>query len=244
MPSLPGTSDASATAAGEPVSSLSGVMDAVGRHTRLAELLPDLAAAVRRVVPFHTMGVALPRADSNAATLYTISVQPAGSAPVETQLTGVPTFKENRAIVFESLEPDGEHDALLAALQAGGAGSACVVPLVSGFGPVGLVAFARLHADADETPATWDLLFLQLVGHHMALAIDNLRHQQAAVAREGALEVEHDRWRTLLEVTNAVVTKRDLAALRGGHRPERPADRPARPHELVSRRRAGAWGRS
>ena len=74
MPSLPGTSDASATAAGEQVSSLSGVMDAVGRHTRLAELLPDLAAAVRRVVPFHTMGVALPRADSNAATLYTISV--------------------------------------------------------------------------------------------------------------------------------------------------------------------------
>ncbi len=207
MPSLPRTSDASATAAGEQVSSLSGVMDAVRRHTRLAELLPDLAAAVRRVVPFHTMGVALPQADSNAATLYTISVQPAAaSPPVETPLTGVPTFEENRAIAFESLEPDGEHDALLAALRAGGAGSACVVPLVSGFGPVGLVAFARLHADADEAPATWDLPFLQLVGHHMTLAIDNLRHQEAAVAREQALEVEHDRWRTLFEVTNAVVT--------------------------------------
>ena len=214
MPSLPRTGNASATAAGEQVSSLSGVMDAGGRHTRLAELLPDLAAAVRRVVLFHSMGVAL-RADSNAATLYTISVQPAAaSAPVETQLTGVPTYAENRAIVFESLEPDGEHDALLAALQAGGAGSACIVPLVSGFGAVGVVAFARLHTDADETPATWDLPFLQLVGHHMALAIDNLRHQEAAVARERALEVEHDRWRTLVEVTNAVVTKRDLAALR------------------------------
>ena len=116
--------------------------------------------------------------------------------------------------MFESLEPDGEHDPLLASLQAGGAGSACVVPLVSSFGPVGVVAFARLHTDADETPATWDLPFLQLVGHHMALAIDNLRHQEAAVARERALEVEHERWRTLFEVTNAVVTQRDVAALR------------------------------
>ena len=38
-----------------------------------------------------------------------------------------------------------------AAVAAGGAGSACAVPLVSSFGPVGVVAFARLHTDADET---------------------------------------------------------------------------------------------
>lgn len=215
MPSLPATSDASAATAAEQISSLTAVLDAVGRHAQLAELLPDVAAAVRRVVPFHTMGVALPRADSNAATLYTISVQSAAaSAPVETSLTGIPTYAENRAIVFESLEPDPERDALLASLQAGGAASACVVPLVSGFGPVGVVAFARLHTDADDTPATWDLPFLQLVGHHLALAIDNLRHQEAAVARERALAVEHERWRTLFEVTNAVVTQRDVAALR------------------------------
>jgi formate hydrogenlyase transcriptional activator len=214
MPSLPATSDASATAAGEQVGSLSGVMEAVGRHTRLAELLPEVAAAVRRVVPFHTMGVALPRDDSNAATLYTIGVPPApASPPVETSLTGIPTYAENRAIVLESLEPDGEHGGWLASLQVGGAGSACVVPLVSSFGPVGVVAFARLHTDADETP-TWNLPFLQLVGHHLALAIDNLRHQEAAVARERALDVEQERWRTLFEVTNAVVTQRDVAALR------------------------------
>jgi len=215
MPSLPGTSDASATAADGAVSPLSGVMDAAARHTRLAELLADLAAAVRRIVPFHTMGVALPRADSNAATLYTISVQAAASPPVETQLTGVPTFEGNCPIAFESLEPYSEHDPLLASLQAGGAGSACVVPLVSSSGRVGVVAFARLRTDADEKWATWDLPFLELVAHHMALAIDNLRLQQAAAARERALEVEHERWRTLFEVTNAVVTQRDVAALRG-----------------------------
>jgi len=212
---LPGTSDASATAAAEHVSSLSVVMDVVGRHVRLAELLPDVAAAVRRAVPFHTMGVVLPRDDSNAATLYTISVHSAAaSPPVETSLAGMPTYAENRALVFESLEPDGERDAWLSALRANGAASACVVPLVSSFGPVGVVAFARSHTDEDETPATWDLPFLQIVGHHVALAIDNLRHQEAAVARKRALEVEHERWRTLFEVTNAVVTQRDVAALR------------------------------
>ena len=35
-----------------------------------------------------------------------------------------------------------------------------------------------------------------------------------AVARERQLQAERDHWRTLLEVTNAVVTQRDVAALR------------------------------
>ena len=46
------------------------------------------------------------------------------------------------------------------------------------------------------------------------MAIDNIDHQQQAVARERQLQAERDHWRTLLEVTNAVVTQRDVAALR------------------------------
>ena len=40
-----------------------------------------------------------------------------------------------------------------------------------------------------------------------------------AVARERAVETERDHWRTLLDVTNAVVTKRDLAELRAAIAP-------------------------
>ena len=62
------------------------------------------------------------------------------------------------------------------------------------------------------------------------------------MARERQLQAERDRWRTLLEMTNAVVTQRDVAALRSGHCAERPSDRPARSHEPVSHRRTARLG--
>ena len=62
---------------------------------------------------------------------------------------------------------------------------------------------------------------------------------------ERGLTWNSDHWRTLLDVTNAVVTKRDLGELRAAIAPERPPHRPARPHEPVSRRRtARACSRS
>jgi formate hydrogenlyase transcriptional activator len=45
------------------------------------------------------------------------------------------------------------------------------------------------------------------------------RHDAAVVGRERDIEAERDQWRTLLDVTNAVVTKRDIAELRAAIAP-------------------------
>ena len=81
---------------------------------------------------------------------------------------------------------------------------------------MGLIAFA---SSREGTYGQCDISFLRHIGALVAVAIDNERHQQEAVARERQLQAERDHWRTLLEVTNAVVTQRDVAALRAAIAP-------------------------
>src|SRR4029453_11828897 len=78
-------------------------------------------------------------------------------------------------------------------------------------GPVGLMVFA---SSREGTYCQCDTGFLRHIGALVAMAIDNDRHQHEAVTRERQLQAEREHWRTLLEVTNAVVTQRDVAALR------------------------------
>jgi formate hydrogenlyase transcriptional activator len=206
-------SGTSPTSAGDQLAALSSVIAAIGRHGALQALLPDLAAALRKAVPFDTLGVAVRRSDSETATLYRIGVPGYDAAP-ELHREAIPlsAFEQRAANVYEPIGPGSEHDPLLRALQAGGADSACVVPLVSAFGTVGAIAFVRAQASG-PTPG-WDVRYLELVAGPVAVAIDHLRHQEEAASRERAFESERDNWRALLDVMSAVVTKRDLTALR------------------------------
>jgi formate hydrogenlyase transcriptional activator len=197
-------------------------MDVIGRHTQPTEFLPDLAVCIASRVQFDFLSVAVLDRHSDAATLHTVSVAsaPTGTdtpSPVVTELTA--TLRTLTATVLDSLETDGSGDPVVRALQAKGARSACVLPLVTSLGPVGSIVFARSRTIADGQADGWDVPFLQRVASLVATAIDNLRHQQDAAAREREIEAERDHWRTLLEVSNAVVTKRDLAALRSAIAP-------------------------
>ena len=109
-----------------------------------------------------------------------------------------------------------EYADVIAALRGFGQQSACLLPLATALGPVGLIAFA---SSREGTYSQCDTSFLRHIGALVAMAIDNERHQQEAVTRERQLQAERDHWRTLLEVTNAVVTQRDVAALRAAIAP-------------------------
>jgi formate hydrogenlyase transcriptional activator len=183
-------------AAGERVVSLSCVMDVIGRHTHLTELLPELATCLSSSVDFEFLAVAVADCDSDTATLHTVTVPSPGAT--------------RSSVTSESIALDGIVDAL----NARGAHAPCVLPLATALGTVGSMVFARSRTGAENAATAWDVPFLQQVANLVATVIDNLRHQQGAIAREHELEAERDHWRTLLEVTNAVVTKRDLAALR------------------------------
>ncbi len=203
------------------VQSLFRAIDLISRHAEVNEFLSDLAGCLRTVVDFDLLGVALPHDAWTRAQLYSVCVE--GSEPdvtAEAQSTPVAPLDPARlaafaagrqAIVVNRLEEGGEYADVIAALRGRGPRSACLLPLSTSLGPVGLMGFA---SSRDGTYDRCDLGFLQRVGTVAAAAIDDVRLRQEAVSRERQLQAERDHWRTLLELTNAVVTQRDVAALR------------------------------
>jgi len=207
---------------------LTRVIDLIGRHTHLDEFLPPLAASLHTVTNFDVLGVVVPHDAWRTAQLKTVRVGAldGGSTAAEVQSTAVAPLDQARLaalavtdstpIVFDGLDAPGEYADVIAALRGFGQRSACLLPLATALGPVGLIAFA---SSREGTYCQCNTSFLRHVGAVVALAIDNDRHQQEAVARERQLQAEHDHWRTLLEVTNAVVTQRDVATLRAAIAP-------------------------
>jgi formate hydrogenlyase transcriptional activator len=207
---------------------LTHVIDLIGRTTHLDEFLPRLAASLQAVADFDVLGVIVPHDAWRAARLKWVRVgaRDGGSTPAEVQSMDVAPLDQARlaaliesgcpATVFDRLDGCADYVDVIAPLRSFGQQSACLLPLATALGPVGLIAFA---SSRQATYRQFDTSFLQHVGALVAMAIDNERHQQEALARERQLQAERDHWRTLLELTNAVVTERDVAALRAAIAP-------------------------
>jgi formate hydrogenlyase transcriptional activator len=199
------------------------VIDLIGRNTHLDEFLPSLAASLHTVTSFDVLGVVVPHDGWRAAQLKSVRVGAPASASTaaEVQSTTVAPLDQarlaalaaegSRAIVFDRLDEPGEYADVIAALRGLGQQSACLLPLATALGPVGLIAFA---SSREATYCQCDSDLLRHIGALVAMAIDNDRHQQEAATRERQLQAERDHWRALVQVTNAVVTQRDVAALR------------------------------
>ena len=88
-------------------------------------------------------------------------------------------------------------------MKEAGVNSFCFVPLTTAVRRLGAMGFLSLEKEAyGET----DLEFLQQVGKQVAVAVDNVLHHQD-------LTYDHDRLRLLLEVSEAIVSHRDLSSL-------------------------------
>jgi formate hydrogenlyase transcriptional activator len=202
---------------------LTRVIDLIGRTTHLDEFLPPLAASLQTVTNFDVLGVVVPHDAWRTAQLKSVRVgAPDGASPAaEVQSMTVAPLDQARlaalaatgstAMVFDRLDEPDQYADVIAALRGFGQQSACLLPLATARGPVGLIAFA---SSREGTYCQCNTSLLRDVGALVAMAIDSDRHQQEAVTRERQLQAERGHWRTLLELTNAVVTQRDVAALR------------------------------
>ena len=204
------------------VQSLFSVIDLIGGHTHIGEFLPHLARCLRTVVDFDQLSVVVPHDAWTTAQLYSVwvesfeaastaEVQSIAVAPLDRARLAAVIAEGPEPIVVDRLDEGGEYAEVIGALRGLGQRSACLLPLSTALGPVGLIAFG---SSRDATYGQCDISFLQHIGALVAVAIDNVRHQQEAMVRERQLQAERDHWRTLLEVTNAVVTQRDVTALR------------------------------
>src|SRR5262249_58618523 len=102
---------------------------------------------------------------------------------------------------------------------AAGVRSLCVVPLTSPLRHLGGLSFASQDEDAFSDA---DVEVLEELSRHVALAVDNVLHHEAAQRAQEQLACERDRFRLLLEVNNALVSNRDPPAARTAPAPTLP----------------------
>ncbi len=204
------------------IQSLFAIIDLVARDTRLDEFLCHLAGCLRSVVDFDLLSVVLPLDDWKRAKLYALrlaspdappaptDVQPIEIAPLDRERLAAAVADRSTGIVLDRLDGAGEYPEVVVALSGLGQRSACLLPLATALGPVGLIVLA---SSREGTYVDGDIGFLQYVARQVAMAIDNVAHHLEALARERQRQAERDHLRALLQLTNDVVTMRDLPAL-------------------------------
>jgi formate hydrogenlyase transcriptional activator len=98
----------------------------------------------------------------------------------------------------------------MAVLRENGVRSYCTVPLTSPLRRLGDMSFASAQK---RTFNESEIAFMQQVARQVAIALDNVLHEESARQAQQQLARERDRVRLLLEVNNAVVSHLDLDEL-------------------------------
>ena len=96
---------------------------------------------------------------------------------------------------------------LVSLLRENGIQSFCVIPLTTAQRRLGAMGFGSLQK---RTYKTSELDFMQQVAKQVAVAVDNVLHDESATSAQQQLAHERDRQQLLLEVNNAVVSNLNL----------------------------------
>src|SRR5512139_1707780 len=153
MPAEPPASGVHANADDPRIHSLFAVIDLVGRDTRIEEFLCHLTGCLRTVADFDLLGVVLPRDEWASARLFAVRLVSPDAVPAEADVHSMamaPLDKERLAaaaehrpqgLVLDRLDAPGDYPEVVAALSGLGQRSACLLPLATALGPVGLIGF-------------------------------------------------------------------------------------------------------
>ena len=184
------------------------VAEAISSHRDLDELFRDLAQRLPRVVHVNFVTLSLHDPARNTMRLHSIQANvPADlvgghEGPVDESPAGL-VWLTQQPILVPDLAEERRWPKVIGHMKEDGGNSFCFVPLTTAVRRLGAMGFLSLEKEAyGET----DLEFLQQVGKQVAVAVDNVLHHQD-------LTRDHDRLRLLLEVSEAIVSHRDLSSL-------------------------------
>lgn len=188
------------------------VAEAIAAHRDLAELFHDLAERLPRIVPFDYINLVLHDATRHVMRLQLLvtpeptTISPGLELPVDTSPGGL-VWKTQQPLVVEDVSLERRFPRLTPLLLENGVHSFCGVPLTTALRRLGAMGFgSRQRRSYKEA----DVQFMQQVAKQVAVAVDNVLHQQSAQAAQQQLIRERDRTRLLLEVNNAVVSHLSL----------------------------------
>jgi formate hydrogenlyase transcriptional activator len=184
------------------------VSEAIASHRELPHLLQDLAQRLPHIVPLNFIGLALHRPERD--TIQDFIIQ--GNIPADIQggkewaLDAHPggwVWQRQQPLLIPDLTQDSRFPAALSLMREDGVQSACIMPLTTALRRLGSLEFASIDK---ATYRESELTFLLQVARQVAVAVDNVLHQEE-------LSRERDRLRVLLEVNNAVVSQLELGDL-------------------------------
>jgi formate hydrogenlyase transcriptional activator len=184
------------------------VSEAIASHRDLTELFRDLARRLPTIVPFEVIALFLHDPDKNVMRLHMIGTADADRIPPGTELDlhdsySGEVFRTQRPIIVHNRDEATRYTGSRDLARRIGVESFCMLPITTIVRPLGAIGFGsrQPYGFGDE-----ELDFLGLVAKQVAVAVDNVLHDESDRAVRAELEHERDRLRLLLDVNNAVVS--------------------------------------
>jgi formate hydrogenlyase transcriptional activator len=188
------------------------VSEAIATHRDLTTLFRDLAGQLPSIVPFELIALFLHDADRNVMRVHMLGgadgdrIPPGLEVPVDGSFSGQ-VFTTQRRVSVHSRQEAARYPSTAALVDQIGVESFCMLPLTTTVRPLGAMGFGSSRAVAfDEA----ELEFLELVVRQVAVAVDNVLHDESVRTAQQLLMRERDRLQLLLEVNNAVVSRLNL----------------------------------
>ncbi|MEP6635114.1 MAG: sigma 54-interacting transcriptional regulator [Acidobacteriota bacterium] len=184
------------------------VSEAIAAHRDLHELFRDLAQRLPRVVHVNFVALSLHDPARSIMRLHTIQANiPADlvgghEEPMEETPAGL-VWQTQQPILVSDIDEEHRWPKVTARMQEDGTNSFCFVPLTTAVRRLGAMGFSSVQKRAYGDT---DLTFLLQVGKQVAVAVDNVLHDQD-------LTRDRDRLRLLLEVSESISVYRDLNEL-------------------------------
>ena len=202
-------------AAAERYRTLLEINNAVISSLRQEALFHSIASALHRVIPFDRTAIFLHDPRKDVLRLFVLeSVLPSSyftvgleTAPGESHVGWV--FQSRRPLLRRNLEKERQYPMEDRAV-ADGVRSYVVVPLVAREKTIGVLAVASTRTNQYSEA---DAAFLQEATNQVALAIENMKAYEEIAALNATITATAERYRTLLEINNAIISNLTQGAL-------------------------------
>jgi len=191
------------------------VSESIASHHDLNEMFRDLGQRLPRIIPFDYINLLLHDPERDVMRLHILAapesatIRPGMELPVDETSAGW-VWKNQQPLMVEDVAGETRFPRLMSQLRENGVESYCTVPLTTALRRLGAMSFGSLQRRAYQEG---EISFMQQVAKQVAVAVDNVLHDESDRSAQEQLTHERDRMRLLLEVNNAVVSHLDLEEL-------------------------------
>src|SRR5262249_22677728 len=188
------------------------ISESIASHRDLGEMFRDLGQRLPRIVPFDYINLLLHDPEREVMRLHVLAapefstIRPGMELPIDETSAGL-VWKSQQPLIVEDVAAGDRFPRLISPFRENGVQFYCTVPLATAMRRLGAMSFGSLQRRAYQQA---EINFMRQVARQVAVAVDNVLHDESAQSAQRQLTHERDRVRLLLEVNNAVVSHLDL----------------------------------